>query len=168
MLKPTPRVDQSVEKDARKLTLRSLFELEETNLLRYAFSLIGRRAVAEEIVQEVFLQLHIRWDDVNSPREWLFRSVRNRAYNYMRDNRRVTLNNIDDDKMQSDNDEEESPEELLLRLEAIGELRQMVEQLGEDDRRLVKLKYFEDLKYCLLYTSPSPRDLSTSRMPSSA
>ena len=25
-----------------------------------------------------------------------------------------------------------------------------------------------DLKYCLLYTSPSPRDLSTSRMPSSA
>ena len=26
----------------------------------------------------------------------------------------------------------------------------------------------EHLRYCLLYTSPSPRDLSTSRMPSSA
>ena len=26
----------------------------------------------------------------------------------------------------------------------------------------------QDLKDCLLYTSPSPRDLSTSRMPSSA
>ena len=26
----------------------------------------------------------------------------------------------------------------------------------------------EELRYCLLYTSPSPRDLSTSRMPSSA
>ena len=26
----------------------------------------------------------------------------------------------------------------------------------------------DDLKHCLLYTSPSPRDLSTSRMPSSA
>ena len=25
-----------------------------------------------------------------------------------------------------------------------------------------------NIKYCLLYTSPSPRDLSTSRMPSSA
>ena len=25
-----------------------------------------------------------------------------------------------------------------------------------------------DIKFCLLYTSPSPRDLSTSRMPSSA
>ena len=27
---------------------------------------------------------------------------------------------------------------------------------------------FKDLSACLLYTSPSPRDLSTSRMPSSA
>ena len=32
--------------------------------------------------------------------------------------------------------------------------------------RLAKLTY--PLKTCLLYTSPSPRDLSTSRMPSSA
>ena len=29
-------------------------------------------------------------------------------------------------------------------------------------------KFFALLKNCLLYTSPSPRDLSTSRMPSSA
>ena len=29
-------------------------------------------------------------------------------------------------------------------------------------------RYFEPDKPCLLYTSPSPRDLSTSRMPSSA
>ena len=28
--------------------------------------------------------------------------------------------------------------------------------------------YIEDYGNCLLYTSPSPRDLSTSRMPSSA
>ena len=28
--------------------------------------------------------------------------------------------------------------------------------------------FIEQLKGCLLYTSPSPRDLSTSRMPSSA
>ena len=42
------------------------------------------------------------------------------------------------------------------------------------ERRLargVKLNYPEAMAYisaCLLYTSPSPRDLSTSRMPSSA
>ena len=31
-----------------------------------------------------------------------------------------------------------------------------------------KLKLLENVETCLLYTSPSPRDLSTSRMPSSA
>ena len=30
------------------------------------------------------------------------------------------------------------------------------------------LKRFASVQHCLLYTSPSPRDLSTSRMPSSA
>ena len=33
---------------------------------------------------------------------------------------------------------------------------------SEDD------EFFAKFKNCLLYTSPSPRDLSTSRMPSSA
>ena len=31
-----------------------------------------------------------------------------------------------------------------------------------------RLKHIQEKKGCLLYTSPSPRDLSTSRMPSSA
>ena len=39
----------------------------------------------------------------------------------------------------------------------------------EKINRLLKGEYVVDIKYsCLLYTSPSPRDLSTSRMPSSA
>ena len=32
----------------------------------------------------------------------------------------------------------------------------------------IYLDISDDVKFCLLYTSPSPRDLSTSRMPSSA
>ena len=146
MLKPTPRVNQSGAQGVTKLTLRTLFDTEETPLLRYAFALIGRRAVAEEIVQEVFLQLHVHWGDVDSPRAWLFRSVRNRAYNYIRDNQREILK-IDDGNVQSPNAEDETPEATLLRMEAIGALRQMVEELDEPDRQLVKLKYFEDLKY---------------------
>ena len=35
-----------------------------------------------------------------------------------------------------------------------------------DQKRYVQLN--KEYKDCLLYTSPSPRDLSTSRMPSSA
>jgi len=145
-LKPTPRINQPDTQGASELTLRALFDTEETPLLRFAFSLIGRRAVAEEIVQEVFLQLHAHWDDVDSPRAWLFRSVRNRAYNHIRDNQREILD-VDDRNGQSLSAEDETPEATLLRMEAVGALRQMVEELDETDRQLVKLKYFEDLKY---------------------
>ncbi len=145
-LKPIFRINQPESRGTSKLTLRALFEAEETPLLRYAFSLIGRRAVAEEIVQEVFLQLHTHWDDVDSPRAWLFRSVRNRAFNYIRDNRREILGR-DGRETQSPNAEDETPEALLLRMEAAGTLRQIVEELDGVDRQLVKLKYFDNLKY---------------------
>ena len=146
MLKPTPRVNQSRAQGVSNLTLRTLFDTEESPLLRYAFSLVGRRAVAEEIVQEVFLELHTRWDEVDSPRAWLFRTVRNRAYNHIRDNQREVLNS-DDHNLRSPNAEDETPEAMLLRMEATGAVRQMVEELDETNRNLLKLKYFEGLKY---------------------
>jgi RNA polymerase sigma factor (sigma-70 family) len=146
MLKPTPRVNRSGVQGVSKLTLRTLFDTEETPLLRFAFSLVGRRAVAEEIVQEVFLQLHTHWDEVHSPRAWLFQSVRNRAYSYIRDNRREMLAG-DDWETKSSCAEDEMPEAMLLKIEATEALRQILEELGETDRQLVKLKYFEGLKY---------------------
>ena len=146
ILKPTPRVNGSGAPGASELTLQSLFDSEEAPLLRYAFSLVGRRAVAEEIVQEVFLQLHTHWDDVDCPRAWLFRSVRNRAFKHVRDHKREVLNEADGNA-HSSIAEEDSPEASLVHMEAIGALRQILEELNEPDRQLVKLKYFNDLKY---------------------
>ena len=50
------------------------------------------------------------------------------------------------------------------------ELDQATEALSKDTaKQRLKLVLIQDrLEFCLLYTSPSPRDLSTSRMPSSA
>ena len=42
-----------------------------------------------------------------------------------------------------------------------------VQELGSDDRKAINKAPF-DIKACLLYTSPSPRDKRQSRMPSSA
>lgn len=128
-----------------KPDLLALFESEETPLLRYAFSLTGRRAIAEEIVQEVFLQLHANWEGVENPRAWLFRSVRNRACNHHRDGRREVGG--DEVAMATAASEDDTPEEVLQRLEAAGFLRLLLAELEEADRRLVQLKYFEDLRY---------------------
>ncbi|MEM9659648.1 MAG: sigma-70 family RNA polymerase sigma factor [Planctomycetota bacterium] len=141
-----PRVNQAGADGVGEPTLLALFDSQETPLLRYAYSLVGRRAVAEEIVQEIFLELHKRWDEVDAPRAWLFRSVRNRALNHLRDNRRLTLDS-DDCQAPSLHCADATAETTLLRREALRALRQHVEQLDDVDRRLVELKYFENLKY---------------------
>lgn len=71
----------------RDLCLRQLFDSLETPLLRYAFSMLRRREVAEEIVQEVFMKLHVHWETVENPQAWLYRSVRNGVLGYLRKNK---------------------------------------------------------------------------------
>ena len=146
MLQQTPRVNQPVAQCECTPTLQELFDAEESLLLRYAFSLTGRRAVSEEIVQEVFLKLHSNWDSVESPKAWLMRAVRNKAFNYIRDNKRELLDS-DERQPSLPYTAEETPEETLLRMEATCALRQFLDELDEVDQQLVKLKYFEDLKY---------------------
>lgn len=141
---PAPiQTDSGME--GAKPDLLALFESEETPLLRYAFSLTGRRAIAEEIVQEVFLQLHANWAGVENPRAWLFRSVRNRACNQHRDGRREVSG--DEAALAEAPSPDGTPGEVLQRLEAAGFLRLLLAELEEPDRRLVQLKYFEDLRY---------------------
>jgi RNA polymerase sigma factor (sigma-70 family) len=146
MLNSTPKVNLREGPEEGAQTLRTLFDSEESNLLRFAFSLTGRRAVAEEIVQEVFLQLHAKWSEVNEPRAWLFRSVRNRAFHYLRKSRRETLHS-DQEVMLMDESSDEAPDAMMARMETVAELRQLVSELPEKDRRLVQLKYYEGLKY---------------------
>ena len=55
--------------------------------------------------------------------------------------------------------------ENIIRL-IIGENNSI--NLEEENYAIKKLKEIEIVDYCLLYTSPSPRDATLSRMPSSA
>ena len=60
---------------------------------------------------------------------------------------------------------------LKLPLEALGELQLFRRSVDARHKGAIELVYSVDVPVaddCLLYTSPSPRDLSTSRMPSSA
>ena len=80
-----PLVPLPVTTTSKPQSIVVVFESEESGLLRYAIGLVGRRTVAEEIVQETFLRLHQCWHEVENPRAWLYRSVRNLALNHLRD-----------------------------------------------------------------------------------
>lgn len=127
-----------------KPTLVALFEKEESRILGFAIGLVGRRAIAEELVQETFIRLHQVWDQVEQPRAWLYRSLRNLAANHLRDRREETELNEERD---TDPNEEALPDAVLGRMEAEGTMHLLVADMAKDDQNLIRLKYEEGLKY---------------------
>lgn len=123
--------------------LRDIFESEESGLLGYAYGLVGQRETAEDLFQEAFLKLHAHWQEVENPRAWLYRAVRNLAFNHIRDHRKEAP--FDD--QQELECQRPGPGHELGRMEAVGTLRMLMAELREDDRRLLGLKYHEGLKY---------------------
>lgn len=139
---PAPVAALRAMSEPATLTLAALFESEESGLLRYALGLVGRRPVAEELVQEAFLRLHQAWDEVENPRAWLYRSLRNLALNHLRDHPLET--ELTEETGSAD--ARPAPEQLG-RDEAIGTVRLLLAELPEADRRLIRLKYHDDLSY---------------------
>ena len=123
-------------------TLAALFEAEESAVLGFAIGLVRRRSVAEELVQESFLRLHQLWDQVENPRAWLYRSLRNLALNHLRDHARETMGEEHDGP-----GNEIPPDVALGRLEAVGMVRLLMAELSPEDQKLIHLKYHDDLKY---------------------
>lgn len=127
-------------------TLTAVFETEESGLLRFALGLVRRRDVAEELVQETFLRLHQVWGQVENPRAWLYRSLRNLALNHLRDHAKET-------HFPSHTSAETTPHDAALpvdqlgRDEAVGMVKLVLAELPSADRDLIRLKYHDDLKY---------------------
>jgi RNA polymerase sigma factor (sigma-70 family) len=138
---PAATATVAVPMKTEALTLAALFEAEESGLLRFALGLVRRRPVAEDLVQETFLRLHQVWAQVENPRAWLYRSLRNLALNHLRDHPpEAELN-------ESSPGPEQPAAEAMGRMEAIGMMRTLLAEMSEEDRRLIRLKYQDDLKY---------------------
>ena len=130
-----------------KPTLRQVFDAEESPLLRFAHGLTGHRETAEDIVQDAFLRLHTHWQEVESPRPWLFRCVRNLALNHLRDNKRNTSLEATSQTSKEWEAPAPDPDTTLGKLETIGTLQLLIAELPEPERTLVSLKYLSNLRY---------------------
>jgi len=139
---PSPGAVTAPPTPAERPPLAALFATEESGLLRYAIGLVRRRSVAEELVQEAFLRLHGMGSEVQNPRAWLYRTVRNLGLNHLRDHPRET--ELPDDPATPD---ASLPAEKLGRDEAVGTVRLLLAELPAEDRDLIRLKYLDGLRY---------------------
>ncbi len=144
-----PVADTPPTNDQADWSLAAVFEEFEEPLLRYAYQLVKRIDVAQDLVQEAFLKLHPRQNTVQEPRPWLYRTIHNLAVNYHRkENRIVPL--PDPTSTESPNEEpatDPMPDEHITRLEAIGQIRLVLDKLAPKKRELLRLKFEEHLSY---------------------
>ena len=131
-------------------SLSELFVAMEGPLLGYASQLMNDRNEAQDLVQEAFLRLHRHFDEVRQPKAWLYRTVRNLAFNHKRKHRRIIPFDPSakaEGPAQEPSDEETLPDERIERMEAVGMLMLCLDRLADDVKALVKMKFVEELSY---------------------
>jgi RNA polymerase sigma factor (sigma-70 family) len=131
-------------------TLSELFVAMEGPLLAYATKLMHSRNDAQDIVQESFVRLHGHFDEVRQPKAWLYRTVRNLAFNHKRKHGRVIHfdpSGQDEGYSREPADEDVLPDERIERMEAVGMLMICMDRLEEDVKELVRMKFVEELSY---------------------
>ena len=132
-------------------TIEELFAALEAPLLGYALRYAGDRAQAEDVVQEAFMKLHAQFESVEKPRPWLYRTVHNLALNQRRAaGKTVSLEKFSDGENSAAADTADPallPDEQIIRLEGIGQVRISLETLDERSRELIRLKFNEELSY---------------------
>jgi RNA polymerase sigma factor (sigma-70 family) len=132
-------------------TIEELFAALESPLLNYALRLIRGREIAEDLVQEAFMKLHKHFEEVREPRRWLYRTVHNMALNHRRNNAKIVPLQPQRDETDAPaadtTDPQPLPDEQIIRMEGIGQVRLSLAALDERSRELVRLKFHDDLSY---------------------
>ena len=132
-------------------TIEELFAALESPLLGYALRYTGEFALAEDVVQEAFMKLHAQFEQVEKPRQWLYRTVHNLALNHRRaSGKTVSLNESSENENAAAADTADPallPDEQIIRLEGIGLVRLSLATLDDRSRELIRLKFNDELSY---------------------
>jgi len=125
--------------------LRVIFDAEAARLVTVAYRILRRRELAEEIVQDAFIQIwnkaHQYSAERGSARGWIYAVVRNRALNALRDGGREDLRDVESlDQLQESMQGDLLVDPLTI-LDEQSRLRVCLEGLDEVKRRSIMMAY---------------------------
>lgn len=141
------RLGEALKRCARgeRDALKQIFESEGPRLVAVAERILRRRDMAEEAVQDAFIQIwrkaHQYSVDRGSARGWIFAIVRNRALNILRDARREDLPGDERLAEMREDVPEERMDAVHGELAADSRLRRCLSSLDDTKRRSVLLAY---------------------------
>jgi RNA polymerase sigma-70 factor (sigma-E family) len=100
-----PPATEDVEPPRTATSFEALFAREYGPMVRLAFLLVDTPELAEEVVQDSFVRLHERWEQVSNPGGYLRASVVNRARDVQRRRqreRRLPLRAVESSSLEAD------------------------------------------------------------------
>jgi RNA polymerase sigma-70 factor (ECF subfamily) len=114
----------------------------------HAVKFVGAREVAEDLVSEIFFDFYSQdkfLDITTSYRLYLFRTVRNRAYNYLRWDlsRKAELTEV----AQKPILKEHQPDQISQYEELYHDVEEAVNRLPVERRRIYLMRKFDGMKY---------------------
>lgn len=116
-------------------------------LYRYAVSMVLDHGIAADMVQDAFVRAYSNLGacrDRTQFRPWLFRTLRNRCFDYLKDPRRRTVA-LDDAGPFVDN--AEGPAARVERVRLRAEIQEALEQLPPIQREAFLLHYVDEVPY---------------------
>lgn len=122
--------------------MERLYERLKLPLLKTAALLTGDAAAAEDIVQEVFMNLVRSKSGIRNVKAYLYRAVSNRARNYFRSGSGVSI-----DKAANIESDMKTPQGWLIRSEELEKLSAALGALKYEQREAVLLHIEGGLKF---------------------
>lgn len=130
-----------------------MFRAYADRLAAFAFTIVGTREVAEELVQDLFFTIWQRretWVVHGTLKTYLYSSMRNRALDHLRSRRRfrhMEARAVHDDMSPATGTPALPAQRALEHEELAAHLSRAVDELPEQQRAVVRLRWFDQLSH---------------------
>ncbi len=115
-------------------------------IFRTAYLVTGDYQLAEDAAQEAFLKAYSKIEslrDMDKFGSWVSVIAANYSVDLLRKNKRLVFTEKTD--LETDSSPESTPQDVWERKENLHEVRDAMQKLDPDDRKLLVLKYFNEL-----------------------
>src|SRR5262245_22325292 len=122
--------------------LRALVAAHQTRVLRFAIRLVGNEAVAEEVTNEVFLEVWRsagRFEGASAPGTWILSIAHHRAVSRLRKRREESW---DEDAAGALADAGDDPEVTVQKADKGAVLRLCLDKLSAEQKAVIDLVYY--------------------------
>ncbi|MGK7370167.1 MAG: RNA polymerase sigma factor [Candidatus Halalkalibacterium sp. M3_1C_030] len=133
--------------ESQQEAFNSLFRALYPQLVRFSLRYTGNKAVAADLTQDAFVTIWKKREEmkqIDSPKAYLYRIVRNHSLNYIRDHssRTTGLEAMEEPQVEMNDVEDEEQADQQLQL-----LKQWIGELPDRRREAFELSRFEGLDH---------------------